>query len=77
MLRGGPSVFIKIMTDAKDVPGSAERSGRKTFFFNSVVEKYNTLVPNAENLTLDTILSDKIIWPWQLTHSGTVCTQFR
>ncbi|XP_058629943.1 uncharacterized protein LOC131539389 [Onychostoma macrolepis] len=38
----------------------------------SVVEKYNTLVPNAEHLTLDTILSDKIVWPWQLTHSDSV-----
>lgn len=37
---------------------------------NSVVVKYNTLVPNAEKLTLDTILSDEIVWPWQLTHSG-------
>lgn len=37
---------------------------------NSVVEKYNTLVPNAEKLTLDTILSDEIVWPWQLTHGG-------
>lgn len=36
----------------------------------SVVEKYNTLVPNAEHLTLDTILSDEIVWPWQLTHGG-------
>ncbi|KAF1394377.1 hypothetical protein PFLUV_G00026530 [Perca fluviatilis] len=35
---------------------------------NSVVDKYNTLVPNAEKLTLDTILSDEIVWPWQLTH---------
>lgn len=37
---------------------------------NSVVDKYNTLVPNAEKLTLDTILSDEIVWPWQLTHGG-------
>lgn len=37
---------------------------------NSVLEKYNTMVPNAENLTLDTILSDEIVWPWQLTHGG-------
>lgn len=37
---------------------------------NSVVEKYNTLVPNAEKLTLDTILCDEIVCPWQLTHGG-------
>jgi len=37
---------------------------------NSVVEKYNTLAPDAEKLTLDTILSDEIVWPWQLTHGG-------
>ncbi|XP_056121566.1 uncharacterized protein LOC130099785 [Rhinichthys klamathensis goyatoka] len=43
------------------------REGKK--ILNSVVEKYNTLVPNAEKLTLDTILSDEIVWPWQLTHS--------
>ncbi|CAM4570299.1 unnamed protein product [Leuciscus chuanchicus] len=41
-------------------------------FFYSVVEKYNTLVPNAEKVTLDTILSDEIVWPWQLTHGETV-----
>lgn len=29
VLRGGPSVFTRIVTDAKDVPESAERSGRK------------------------------------------------
>ncbi len=33
---------------------------------SSVVENYNSLV--TENLTLDTILSDDYIWPWQLTH---------
>ncbi|KAK7130685.1 hypothetical protein R3I94_015982 [Phoxinus phoxinus] len=38
----------------------------------SLVEKYNTLVPNAEHLTLDTILSDEIVWPWQLTHGDSV-----
>lgn len=39
---------------------------------NSVVEMYNTLVPNAEKLTMDTILSDEIVWPWQLTHCDSV-----
>lgn len=39
---------------------------------NSVVEKYNTLVPNAEKLTLDTILCDENVWPWQLTHGDSV-----
>ena len=34
---------------------------------NSVVENYNIMVPN-EPLTLDTILSDDYIWPWQLPH---------
>lgn len=38
---------------------------------NSVVEKYNTMVPNEEPLNMDTILSDDIVWPWQLTHGGT------
>lgn len=45
-----------------------DQGGKK--ILNSVVEKYNTLVPNAEKLTLDTILSDEIVWPWQLTHGG-------
>ncbi|XP_058617795.1 uncharacterized protein LOC131531206 isoform X1 [Onychostoma macrolepis] len=46
------------------------REGKKCLL--SVVEKYNTLVPNAEHLTLDTILSDEIVWPWQLTHGDSV-----
>ncbi|ROI93617.1 hypothetical protein DPX16_3287 [Anabarilius grahami] len=71
MLREGPSVSIRIGMDAKDVPESAERSGRKKIL-NSVVEKYNTLVPNAEKLTFDTILSDEIVWPWQLTQGDSV-----
>lgn len=45
-----------------------DQGGKKKLL--SVVEKYNTLVPNAEHLTLDTILSDEIVWPWQLTHGG-------
>nr|XP_055048132.1 uncharacterized protein LOC129433494 [Misgurnus anguillicaudatus] len=36
---------------------------------NSVVVQYNAMVPNAENLDLDTVLSDDIIWPWQLPHN--------
>ncbi|XP_026072377.1 uncharacterized protein LOC113052205 [Carassius auratus] len=59
-------------SDAKDVPESAERSGRKKKILDFVVEKYNTLVPNAEKLTLDTILCDEIVWPWQLTHGDSV-----
>ncbi|XP_057202587.1 uncharacterized protein LOC130561930 [Triplophysa rosa] len=39
---------------------------------NSVVDQYNAMVPNAENLDLDTILSDDIIWPWQLSHGDSV-----
>ncbi|XP_030277204.1 uncharacterized protein LOC115584017 isoform X2 [Sparus aurata] len=39
---------------------------------NSTVEKYNTMVPTAENLTLDTILSDDIVWPWQLPQGDSV-----
>jgi len=58
------------VTDAKDVSESAKRSVREKKILNSVVEKYNTLVPDAEKLTLDTILSDEIIWPWLLTHGG-------
>ncbi|XP_062384555.1 uncharacterized protein LOC134071734 [Sardina pilchardus] len=38
---------------------------------NAVLEKYNTMVPNADNLTLDTILSDEIV-PWQITHGDSV-----
>ncbi|KAK0131518.1 hypothetical protein N1851_033774 [Merluccius polli] len=39
---------------------------------NSVVEKYNTMVPNEEILNMDTILSDDIVWPWQLTYGDSV-----
>ena len=34
------------------------------------MEKYNIMIPNAENLTLDTILSDDIVWLWQLPQDG-------
>ena len=36
----------------------------------SVVEQYNRLVPSAEHLSMETILSVDTAWPWQLHHSG-------
>ncbi|XP_030278048.1 uncharacterized protein LOC115584637 [Sparus aurata] len=66
------SIVIKTMMDAKDVLGSAGRSWRIKKILNSAVEKYNTMVPDPENLTLDTILSDDIVWPWQLPQGDSV-----
>ncbi len=37
---------------------------------SSVVEQYNALVPNEEQLTVEAILTDDIVWPWQFTRGG-------
>ncbi|CAM4568525.1 unnamed protein product [Leuciscus chuanchicus] len=39
---------------------------------SSVVEKYNSMVPDTERIVFDNILSDETVWPWQLSHGDTV-----
>ena len=60
----------------RDTDGSKARSKlrnkmrRETGILTSVVEQYNSMVPDTQSLNMDTILSLDTAWPWQLTDCG-------
>lgn len=60
----------------KDTDGSKGRARirrkirEEKAILSSVVEKYNSMVPDTERIAFDIILSDETVWPWQLSHGG-------
>lgn len=60
----------------KDTDGSKGRARirrkirEEKAILSSVVEKYNSMVPDTERIVFDIILSDETVWPWQLSHGG-------
>lgn len=60
----------------KDTDGSKGRARirrkirEEKAILSSVVEKYNSMVPDTERVIFDIILSDETVWPWQLSHCG-------
>lgn len=60
----------------KDTDGSKGRARirrkirEEKAILSSVVEKYNSMVPDTERIVFDNILSDETVWPWQLSHGG-------
>ncbi|CAM4653045.1 unnamed protein product [Leuciscus chuanchicus] len=62
----------------KDTDGSKGRARirrkirEEKAILSSVVEKYNSMVPDTERIVFDNILSDETVWPWQLSHGDTV-----
>lgn len=60
----------------KDTDGSKGRARirrkirEEKAILSSVVEKYNSMVPDTERIAFDIILSDETVWPWQLSHRG-------
>lgn len=66
----------------KDTDGSKGRARirrkirEEKAILSSVVEKYNSMVPDTERIVFDIILSDETVWPWQLSHGGMYTNQF-
>ncbi|XP_026128633.1 uncharacterized protein LOC113109197 isoform X1 [Carassius auratus] len=62
----------------KDTDGSKGRARirrkirEEKAILSSVVEKYNSMVPDTERIAFDIILSDETVWPWQLSHGDAV-----
>ncbi|KAL2102430.1 hypothetical protein ACEWY4_001598 [Coilia grayii] len=62
----------------KDSDGSKQRARMRRkireekAILTSVVDKYNSMVEQEEQLNMDDILSKSIVWPWQLKHSDVV-----
>ncbi|XP_056105926.1 uncharacterized protein LOC130084492 [Rhinichthys klamathensis goyatoka] len=62
----------------KDTDGSKDRARirrkirEEKAILSSVVEKYNSMVPDTERIVFDIILSDETVWPWQLSHGDAV-----
>ncbi|XP_067219639.1 uncharacterized protein [Chanodichthys erythropterus] len=62
----------------KDTDGSKGRAWirrkirEEKAILSSVVEKYNSMVPDTERIAFDIILSDETVWPWQLSHRDAV-----
>ncbi|XP_038580224.1 uncharacterized protein LOC119906869 [Micropterus salmoides] len=62
----------------KDTDGSKGRAlirrkiREEKAILSSVVEKYNSMVPDTERIVFDIILSDETVWPWQLSHGDAV-----
>jgi flagellar motility protein MotE (MotC chaperone) len=60
----------------KDTDGSKGRARirrkirEEKAILGSVADKYNSMVPDAERITFDSILSEETVWPWQLSHGG-------
>ncbi|XP_059399541.1 uncharacterized protein LOC132131514 isoform X2 [Carassius carassius] len=60
----------------KDTDGSKGRARirrkirEEKAILSSVVEKYNSMVPDTERIAFDIILSDETVWPWQLSHDA-------
>ncbi|XP_078112281.1 uncharacterized protein LOC144521600 [Sander vitreus] len=62
----------------KDTDGSKGRAQirckirEEKAILSSVVDKYNSMVPDTERIVFDSILSDETVWPWQLSHGDAV-----
>ncbi|CAL8269727.1 unnamed protein product [Arctogadus glacialis] len=62
----------------KDTDGSKGRARirrkirEEKAILGSVADKYNSMVPDAERIDFDSILSEETVWPWQLSHGDNV-----